>query len=65
MPENNGSNENKKKVYIRPEDVVELVKEVMKKCSNLDELKEHLNKMNWYLKHEKFDKLREVFDIDP
>jgi len=65
MKMQDNGNGNKKKVYIRPEDVVELIKEIIKKCKTLDELKEHLNKINWYLKHEKFEKLREVFDIDP
>ena len=57
--------ENKKIVYIRPEDIVEFVKELTKKCKNMDELREHLNKMNWYLKHKKFEKLQQEFGVDP
>jgi len=53
-----------KSVYIRPEDVVEFVKELCKQCGSIEELREHLNTMNYYLKHEKFEKLQDVFGIE-
>ena len=53
-----------KNVYIRPEDIVEFTKELTKKCDTMEELREQLNKMNYYLKHEKFQKLREEFNVD-
>jgi len=59
MPGN--KNGNGKKVYIRPEDIVEYTLQLTKECKDLEELREHLHTMNYYLKHEKFDRLREEF----
>ena len=50
-------------VYIRPEDVTEAILRLMNRCKTIDELREHVNKMNYNLKNEKFERLSEYFDI--
>ena len=62
MPENK---KNGKKVYVRPEDVAELIYEVSKKVDSLEKLRAQIERILWYLKNEKFDKLQAEFNIDP
>jgi len=53
-----------KKVYIRPEDVAELIYELANKHNDIDKLKTQIERIIWYLKNEKFDRLHEEFKIE-
>ena len=55
---------NKKKVYIRPEDVLELLLDKIKIWKEVDIIEENLQKMLWYFKDEKFDRLADEFDLE-
>jgi len=66
------NNVNKKKVYIRPEDSLEFVYEIMDKYKEaksadeaIEKLKKDMRKMIRYFKEEKFEKLQREFGIDP
>ena len=60
---------NKKKVYIRPEDALEFVYEISDKWKDkkdpIDCMKSDLRTMIRYFKEEKFDKLQDEFRVDP
>ncbi|MBC7092003.1 MAG: hypothetical protein H5T50_08890 [Nitrososphaeria archaeon] len=65
-------NGNKKKVYIRPEDSLEFVYEIVDKYKDADsadeaieKLKKDMRKMIRYFKEEKFEKLQREFGVDP
>ena len=65
-------NGNKKKVYIRPEDSLEFVYEIMDKYKEaesadeaIEKLKKDMRKMIRYFKEEKFEKLQREFGVDP
>ena len=62
MAENNGNNE--KRVYIRPEDVLELLLNKIKIWRTIDEIEENITKMLLYFKDEKFDRLIDEFDLE-
>lgn len=53
-----------RKVYIRPEDVAELIYDLANKCDDVNKLKTQIERIIWYLKNEKFDRLQEEFKID-
>lgn len=53
-----------KKIYIRPEDVAELIYDLAGKCNDIEKLKEQIKRIIWYLKNEKFDRLQEEFKIE-
>jgi len=63
---NNGNG--KRKVYIRPEDALELVYEICDKWKNKDDpiesMKEDLRVMIRYFKEEKFEKLIHEFRVE-
>ena len=52
---------NKKNVYIRPEDTLEFIYEMSDKWKDINQMKEDLRKMIRYFKQEKFDKLYEEY----
>ena len=54
----------KKPVYIRPEDVCELIINRIPKWKKPDVIKSNVKKILWYLKHKKFDKLDEEFGLE-
>lgn len=56
-------NGNKKKVYIRPEDICELIIDQIDNWKSKDVIKNNVSKILWYLKHEKFDKLQSEFNL--
>jgi len=58
------NNKNQKKVYIRPEDTLELLLKKAKKCNDKEEIEECIAKMLCYFKDEKFDRLSEEFDLE-
>jgi len=58
------SGNNDKKVYIRPEDVLELLLDKIKVWKEVDVIEENITKMLCYFKDEKFDRLAEEFDIE-
>ena len=60
---NKNGNKNKK-VYIRPEDILELLLNKVKVWKKLDIIEENIQKMLWYFKEEKFEKLAEEFDLE-
>ena len=60
------------KVYIRPEDSLEFVYEILDKYKNersaneaIEKLKHDMRKMIRYFKDEKFEKLQKEFGVDP
>ncbi len=62
----------KKRVYIRPEDSLEFVYEIMDKYKEaksadeaIEKLKKDMRKMIRYFKEEKFEKLQREFGVDP
>jgi len=58
------NNENKKRVYIRPEDIIELIlKRINTHWKTIDDIEENLMKMLMYFKNEKYDKLEKEFDL--
>ena len=61
-----------KRVYIRPEDSLEFVYEILDKYKNvkdpneaIERLKKDMRKMIRYFKDEKFEKLQREFGVDP
>lgn len=59
-------------MYIRPEDSLEFVYEILDKYSNagsageaIEKLKKDMRKMIRYFKDEKFEKLQQEFGVDP
>ena len=65
-------NGNKKRVYIRPEDSLEFVYEIVDKYKDaesdekaIEKLKKDMRKMIRYFKEEKFEKLQREFGVDP
>ncbi|MCD6481683.1 MAG: hypothetical protein J7L31_05370 [Thermoplasmata archaeon] len=61
-----------RKVYIRPEDSLEFVYEILDKYKNedtpdkaIEKLKKDMRKMIRYFKDEKFEKLQREFGVDP
>ena len=57
------NNENKK-VYIRPEDVIRLTLKNLQKWKTKDIIEDNLKKMLWYFEDERYDKLSEEFNLD-
>ena len=61
-----------KRVYIRPEDSLEFVYEILDKYKNannpdeaIEKLKKDMRKMIRYFKEEKFERLQREFGVDP
>lgn len=54
----------KKQVYIRPEDVCELILDKLDTWKSKTVIKSNISKILWYLKHERFDKLQSEFDLE-
>lgn len=61
-----------RKVYIRPEDSLEFLYEILDKYKNakdpeeaVEKLKKDIRKMIRYFKEEKFEKLQREFGVDP
>jgi len=58
----NMNKENEKKIYIRPEDTLELILEKIDgKWKSVEEIEENIQRMLGYFKAEKFDKLQNEF----
>lgn len=55
---------NNRRVYIRPEDALEFVYEISDKWKNINDMKEDLRVMIRYFKEEKYNKLKEEFNLD-
>lgn len=53
-----------KKIYVRPEDICELIIDKIPKWKKPDIIKNNVIKILWYLKHEKFDKLQSEFGLE-
>lgn len=64
MENKNNEKENKRKVYIRPEDVCELILDKISTWKTPEVIKDNIAKILWYLKNEKFDKLQSEFGIE-
>lgn len=60
----NKNNNVDKKIYIRPEDICELILDKLTTWSSLEKIKENITKILWYLKTEKFEKLEIEFGIN-
>lgn len=63
---------NMKKLYIRPEDSLEFVYEILDKYKNakdpneaIEKLKKDMRKMIRYFKEEKFERLQKEFGVNP
>jgi len=61
-----------RKIYIRPEDSLEFVYEILDKYKEsktvedaIERLKKDMRKMIRYFKEEKFEKLQREFGVDP
>ena len=61
-----------KRIYIRPEDSLEFVYEILDKYKNakdpneaIEKLKKDMRKMIRYFRDEKFEKLQREFGVDP
>lgn len=54
---------NKKKIYVRPEDVLELLLNKIRKCKTKEQIEESIVKMLQYFKTEKYNRLIEEFDL--
>jgi hypothetical protein len=64
MSKNKNEMDNKNRVYIRPEDVLELLLDKIEIWKTIDAIEENLTKMLLYFKEEKFDRLAEEFDLE-
>lgn len=53
-----------KKVFVRPEDVCELILNQLPKWKTRAVIKNNVSRILWYLKEEKFDKLQSEFDLE-
>jgi len=60
----NNNNNSKKRVYIRPEDVIRLTLNRLRTWKTLEKIEDNLNKMLWYFEDERYDKLSEEFDLE-
>ena len=65
MCKTNNDVDGKRRVYIRPEDILELVVNNIRsdKWTNVDMIEENISKMLLYFKEEKFDRLKTEFDL--
>jgi len=52
-----------RKIYIRPEDICELILEKLDEWKSKAVIKNNVAKILWYLKDEKFDKLEDEFEL--
>jgi len=52
-----------KKVYIRPEDTLEFIYELSDKWKDIKAMREDLRTMIRYFKNEKFDQLKNEFNL--
>lgn len=57
-------NKEEKKMYIRPEDTLEFIYEISDNWKNIKDMKEDLRKMIRYFKHEKYEKLKDEFNLE-
>lgn len=55
--------ENRKMVYIRPEDLCDIILDNLGKWNTKDLIKENVSKIKGYLKKERFDKLESEFGL--
>lgn len=53
-----------KKIYIRPEDLCDLILDNLSKWNTRDIIKQNITKIKSYLKKERFDKLRSEFGLE-
>jgi hypothetical protein len=53
-----------KKVYIRPEDTLEYVYELSDKWKDIKEMRADLRTMIRYFKKQKYDRLRQEFNLE-
>jgi hypothetical protein len=53
-----------KKLYIRPEDICDLILDNLHKWNTRETIKQNISKIKCYLKKERFDKLESEFDLD-
>lgn len=56
--------ENNKKIYVRPEDICDLILDNLHKWNTRDAIKQNVSKIKSYLKKERFDKLQSEFGLD-
>jgi len=56
-------NNNEKKIYIRPEDIIRLTLANLQKWKTKDKIEDNLKKMLWYFEDERYNKLAEEFDL--
>jgi hypothetical protein len=56
--------ENKKIIYVRPEDLCDLILDNLSQWNTKDLIKENVTKIKSYLKKERFDKLESEFGLD-
>ncbi len=55
---------NKRMVYVRPEDLCDLILDNLNKWNTKDLIKENITKIKCYLKKERFDKLELEFGLN-
>jgi hypothetical protein len=55
--------ENKKMIYVRPEDLCDLILDNLHRWNTRDIIKEKVSKIKGYLKKERFDKLESEFGL--
>lgn len=56
--------ENNKKIYVRPEDLCDIILDNLGKWNTRDLIKENITKIKSYLKKERFDKLESEFGLN-
>ena len=55
---------NKRMVYVRPEDLCDLILDNLNKWNTKELVKENVSKIKGYLKKERFDKLESEFGLN-
>jgi hypothetical protein len=53
-----------KKIYVRPEDLCDIILDNLSKWNTKDLIKENVSKIKGYLKKERFDKLESEFGLN-
>ena len=61
---NNNENQNKKRVYIRPEDITSIILKNLSEWNTREKIRENIRKIHSYLKNERLDKLQSEFGLN-
>ena len=60
----NNKNQNKKKVYVRPEDITSIILKNLPEWNTREKIQENIRKIHSYLKNERLDKLQSEFGLN-